>query len=274
MRSPRPNSNYTVQALARGLAVLDAFAGPSPKLGVSDVATIAGLPKPTAFRLLATLEQAGYVERLPDGFFRPSYRVLRLGEAALRGSDLVEISAGILRHLAETTGLSVNLGVLSGANVLYLVRQRGSALVSANLQAGSILPAVYSSLGKAMLADLSDAELANQLGDWDFSQAPTSKSVKSMRALKKQLRAARENGFSVQDEEVARGLRAVAAPIRSSNGRAVAAVNVATTAGEIPLSTLVSDYHDTLLNVAQDLSTRLGYASSSQSAPPGWTSRV
>lgn len=257
MRNSRPASDYTVQALARGLAVLDAFAVADPKLGISEVARISRLPVPTVFRLLATLESAGYVERLPDGQFRPSYRVLRLGEAALRGSDLVEVSSGMLRHLAESTGLSVNLGVLSGTYVLYLVRQRGTALVSANLQAGSILPAVYSSLGKAMLADLEEADLDARLTGWDFTQSPSSKSVRSMADLKKQLELVRQKGFAIQDEEVARGLRAIAAPVRGANGRVAAAVNIASTSEAVSLDDLIRNYETVLKRVAQDLSSRL-----------------
>lgn len=259
MRKNKPSSDYTVQALARGLAVLDAFASADPKLGISEVARISGLPVPTVFRLLATLEAAGYVERLPDGQFRPSYRVLRLGEAALRGSDLVELSSGMLRHLAESTGLSVNLGVLSGAHVLYLVRQRGTALVSANLQAGSILPAVYSSLGKAMLAQLDVVDLEARLEGWDFSQRPSSNSVRSIEALKEQLERVRRDGFAVQDEEVARGLRAIAVPVKSANGSVVAAVNIASTSDDVSVEDLIARYDEVLKRVAQDLCSRLSH---------------
>lgn len=259
MRKVRPPSEYRVEALARGLAVLDAFAGDVPKLGVTDVARIAGLPTSTTFRLLATLEVAGYLERLPDGEFRPSFRVLRLGDAALRGSDLVEVSSGILRHLAESTGLSVNLGVLNGDHVLYLIRQRGTALVSANLQVGSTLPAVYSSMGKVMLAFLEPKDLEARLQGWDFSSGLSTRSVRSLTALKRQLAQVRVDGYSAQDEEVAPGLRAIAAPVRNSDGRVVAAVNLASTASEFDLDLLISRFRGPLLDVARDLSSRLGH---------------
>lgn len=239
--------------------MLDAFAGDVPKLGVSEVARIVQLPTSTTFRLLATLEDAGYLERLPDGDFRPSYRVLRLGDAALRGSDLVEVSTGILRSLAESTGLSVNLGVLSGDHVLYLIRQRGSALVSANLQVGSTLPAVYSSMGKAMLAFLEPTDLELRLRGWDFSRGLSTRSVRSLAALRRQLAQVRIDGYSAQDEEVALGLRAIAAPVRTSNGRVVAAVNLASTASEFDLGRLITKFKDPLLDVARDLSSRLGH---------------
>lgn len=258
MRKVRPPAEYRVEALARGLAVLDAFAGDVTKLGVTEVAQIVGLPTSTTFRLLATLEVAGYLERLPDGEFRPSIRVLRLGDAALRGSDLVEVSSGLLRNLAESTGLSVNLAVLNGNHVLYLIRQRGAALVPANRQVGSTLPAVYSSLGKAMLAYLEPTDLEKRLAGWDFSRGPSTRSVLSLAALKKQLAQVRRDGYSTQDEEIAPGLRAIAAPVRNFDGSIVAAVNLASTSSEIDLDLLINKFKQPLLEVAGDLSRRLG----------------
>jgi IclR family pca regulon transcriptional regulator len=92
---------------------------------------------PTAFRLVATLASEGFLERLPDGVVRPGAAVLTLGFAALHGLDLVQTSAVILRELARETQQTVNLGVLSDDEVLYLVRLYGNALVTANVTVGS-----------------------------------------------------------------------------------------------------------------------------------------
>jgi len=259
VRKTREPSEYRIEALARGLAVLDAFSGNAPKMGIAEVARIVELPIPTTFRLLATLQVAGYLERLPDGEYRPGFKVLRLSDAALRGSDLVEVSSGVLRNLAESTGLSVNLGVLTGNHVLYLIRHRGSALVSANLQVGSTLPAVYSSIGKVLLAFLEPVELKERLRGWDFKQAPNSNSVSSLAALQRQLAQVRINDFAVQDGEVALGLRAIAAPVRNVEGRVVAAVNLASTTGEFDAEALIEKWRAPLLDVTRDLSRRLGH---------------
>ena len=129
-------------------------------LKLREICDRTGIPMPTAFRVVATLEEGGYLERLPDGSIRPGVAVLLLGSAALRGSSLVQLSEQPLRHLAEESGETVNLGVLVGDQVLYLARLRNSDLVTANIQVGSTLPAAYTSMGKLLLAYLSDAELA------------------------------------------------------------------------------------------------------------------
>lgn len=97
----RPAGSYRVEALAKGLRVLNTFADAGPLLTLSEIAEMTELPMPTAFRLAATLEEAGYIERMPNGAYRPALKVLALGQASLRGSDLVEISSppsGARRH--------------------------------------------------------------------------------------------------------------------------------------------------------------------------------
>jgi len=182
-----------------------------------------------------------------------------LGESALKGSDLVEVSSGLLRSFSESTGLSVNLGVLAGDKVLYLVRQRGAALVSANLQAGSTLPSVYTSLGKVMLAFGDPVIVEAIMRGWDFSRPPATGSVKSKTALNRQLAQVRVNGYSVQDEEIAQGLRAVAVPIRGDGGRVIAAINLASATSDSSLSVLLDVHKQPLLDLARELSFRLGY---------------
>jgi len=88
-------------------------------LKLREISDRTGIPMPTAFRVVATLEEGGYLERLPDGSIRPGVAVLLLGSAALRGSSLVQLSEQPLRHLAEQSGETVNLGVLVGDQGLF-----------------------------------------------------------------------------------------------------------------------------------------------------------
>ena len=106
-----------------------------------------------------TLTAEGYLDHLPNGDYRPGVRTLTLGTAALRSLDLVGIATPKLQRLGEATGETVNLAVLTGDRVLYLVRLRNSDLVTANIQVGSTLPAVTTSIGKLLLAHLDEADL-------------------------------------------------------------------------------------------------------------------
>ena len=122
----KPGSRYRIEALAKGLDVLRLFDESVTSLKLREICDRTGIPMPTAFRVVATLEEEGFVERLPDGAIRPGVAVLTLGSAALRGSSLVQLSEQPLRRLAEETGETVNLGVLVGDQVLYLARLRNS----------------------------------------------------------------------------------------------------------------------------------------------------
>ncbi len=221
-------SRYRIEALAKGLDVLRLFDESATSLKLREISDRTGIPMPTAFRVVATLEEGGYLERLPDGSIRPGVAVLLLGSAALRGSGLVQLSEQPLRHLAEESGETVNLGVLVGHQVLYLARLRNSDLVTANIQVGSTLPAAYTSMGKLLLAYLSDAELVMMLAGHDFDADAGPNAARSLDELRERLALIREQGYALQDQEVAAGLRSVSVPVFGRDSATpAAAINMA-----------------------------------------------
>ncbi len=226
--SPKSASRYRIEALAKGLDVLRLFDESVTTLKLRDICDRTGIPMPTAFRVVATLEEGGFLERLPDGGIRPGVAVLQLGSAALRGSSLVQLSEQPLRTLAAETGETVNLGVLVGDQVLYLARLRNSDLVTANIQVGSTLPAAYTSMGKLLLAYLSEAELAAALANHDFARDAGPNAARSLSDLRERLATIRDQGYALQDQEVAAGLRSVSVPVFGRDAaRPVAAINIA-----------------------------------------------
>src|SRR6516164_4396321 len=205
---------YRVEALAKGLRILSLFDEQRPSWRVSDLAAAAGLPMPTVYRVVMTLASEGYLDHLPNGDYRPGVRTLTLGTAALRSLDLVEIATPKLQELGMRTGETVNLAVLSGDRVLYLIRLRNSDLVTANIQVGSTLPAVHTSIGKLLLAYLDEADLQARLTDASFPANAGPNAKASVEELLAELPAIRAQGWATQDEELAFGLRSVAAPVR------------------------------------------------------------
>ncbi|MDB5862048.1 MAG: transcriptional regulator, IclR family [Ramlibacter sp.] len=252
------SSKYRVEALAKGLGLLTLFSEARQSLKLKEICELSGLPMPTAFRLLATLQEAGYVERLVDDSYRPGLQVLTLGHAALRSLDLLQCAEEPIRALAESTAETVNLAVLSGDRVLYVARRRNTDLVTANISVGSTLPAVLSSLGKVLLADLDDDAVTSLLGPTNFALAGGPNAITSSKQLLVQLREVRRAGFATQDEELARGLRSVAAPVRGSSSRTVAAVNIAVNAADYTLEELLRRHKDSVLATADEISLRLG----------------
>jgi IclR family pca regulon transcriptional regulator len=254
----KTGSRYRIEALAKGLDVLRLFDESTTSLKLREICDRTGIPMPTAFRVVATLEEGGYLERLPDGGIRPGVAVLLLGSAALRGSSLVQLSEQPLRHLAEETGETVNLGVLVGDHVLYLARLRNSDLVTANIQVGSTLPAAYTSMGKLLLAYLSDDELTAALSGHDFDSQVGPNAARSLAELRERLAVIREQGYSLQDQEVAAGLRSVSVPVFGRDAaRPVAAINIAVATTRHDLESLRGPLLERLRATAEDISRRL-----------------
>ncbi|WP_226967162.1 IclR family transcriptional regulator [Streptomyces phaeolivaceus] len=250
--------SYHVEALAKGLRLLGLFSEQRPSMKLSDMAAETGVPLPTAFRLAATLVTEGFLEQLPNGAYRPAPQVLTLGFSALRGLDLVQLAEGPLRRLADATSQTVNLGTLSDDYVLYLIRLRNNDLVTANIQVGSRLPAVGTSIGKMLLSGLDDTELERRLTEKSFSGATGPNAIRSLDGLRDALSGIREQGHVVQDEELAYGLRSVAAPITDATGSVVAAANVAVPAREFPMERLLGEMCQPLKDACREISRLLG----------------
>jgi IclR family pca regulon transcriptional regulator len=215
---------------------------------------------PTVYRVVMTLAAEGYLDHLPNGDYRPGVRTLTLGTAALRSLDLVAIAAPRLRELGDRTGETVNLAVLSGDRVLYLIRLRNSDLVTANIQVGSTLPAVHTSIGKLLLAHLDEADLAARITDASFAANSGPNAKLSLAELHEELTAIRGQGWAMQDEELAYGLRSVAGPIISPDGRVLAGVNLAVQAQDWSSQRIVRELKPAVLAACADISALLSDA--------------
>ena len=248
---------YRVEALAKGLRILSLFDEQRPSWRVSDLATAAGLPMPTAYRVVMTLTAEGYLDHLPNGEYRPGVRTLTLGMAALRSLDLVGIATPKLTDLGQRMGETVNLAVLTGDRVLYLVRLRNSDLVTANIQVGSTLPAVHASIGKLLLAYLDEDDLEARITDASFAANSGPNAKLSLAELREELRAIREQGWAMQDEELAYGLRSVAGPVTGPAGRVLAGVNLAVQARDWSTQRIIRELKPAVLETCAEISALL-----------------
>lgn len=251
------SNQYRIESLAKGLGILRLFDENTVSLKLRDMCDLTGIPMPTAFRIVSTLEEDGFLDRTPDGSFRPGVSVLTLGSSALRGSSLVQVSEKPLRDLATTTGETVNMGVLLGDQVLYLARLRNADLVTANVQVGSTLPAVYTSMGKLLLAFLTPEQLTERLGSNAFSGHPGPNAVENRKELDVRLAEIREKGYSIQDQELALGLRSVSVPVYGTGATPAAAINIAVSASRHDVESLRGPLLSALQATAEDISVRL-----------------
>lgn len=255
--SDRPE--YRVEALAKGLRILSLFDEQRPSWRVSDLATAAGLPMPTVYRVVMTLTAEGYLDHLPNGDYRPGVRTLTLGTAALRSLDLVGIATPKLQELGQRTRETVNLAVLTDDRVLYLIRLRNSDLVTANIQVGSTLPAVHTSIGKLLLAYLDNDDLEARITEASFLTSHGPNAKLSLAELRTELEVIRDQGWALQDEELAYGLRSVAGPISGPDGRVVAGVNLAVQARDWSPQRIVRELKPVVLATCTEISSLLSH---------------
>lgn len=249
----RDNSNPDfIEALARGLDVIRVFGPAQREMSLSEVSSAVGLARPTARRILITLAELGYV-RASDSVFSLTPRVLELGMAYISGSNVWELTRPHLVDLVHQVGESCSIAQLDGSDAIYVSRVAVPKLVTLTVSVGTRFPAYATSLGKVLLAALTPEELARTLAipsraDVTPAWRPTDDE------LEVELRGVRARGWAVTDQQLAPGIRSIAAPIRNGQGDVVAAVNINTHAFETSFDTLTESYLPLLLRTAGAIS--------------------
>ena len=221
-------SDQFVQSLARGLAVIRAFAAQHPEMTLSEVAARTSLTRATARRFLHTLVGLGYV-RTDGRVFTLAPLVLQLGYAYLSGQRLPELAQPILEELSHRHGESTSLAILDGTDIVYLTRIHTRRIITVGISPGTRFPAHATSMGRVLLAGLAPAELEDYFARAELAPL-TARTLTSREAIEAELARVREAGYAVVDQELEVGLRSVAVPVPGSDGRTVAAINVALSA--------------------------------------------
>ena len=253
------------QSLERGLTILSSFTENTPVLGIADLARAVGLNKSTTHRYVATLAKLGYVQQDPDTKrYSLGPRVVDLGFAAINSMEITRVAGHHLQALSDETGYTVSMAVLDGPEIVYVDRRRSgrasSFAMGLHLHVGSRLPAYCTSMGKVLLAFRDPAELRALLDRTDLARRGP-KTITAREQLMVALARVRHTGIAVNDEELAAGLRSVAAPVRDRSGKVVAAVNIAIhlTVWNASVESVVSRLEGPLRHTVAEISERLGY---------------
>jgi IclR family KDG regulon transcriptional repressor len=256
--SSKPKSEYAIQTVTNALRMLEVFQAES-EIGVSELARQLGLHKNNAFRLLATLELAGYMQQTPSTeLYHLGPKCLELGHAFARSHTLMNQARPVLEELAQEVGETAHLGVLSGRQVVHLDGVLPDQLVLTGLRVGERLDAHCTALGKALLAGelanrslpglaldgewgspsrssassgapgqglQTSAALAEELAEADLTRYTEATLVDHVKLLD-DLRVVQLRGYATDLEEFAQGVHCVAAPVRDASARVVAALSL------------------------------------------------
>jgi IclR family transcriptional regulator, pca regulon regulatory protein len=259
---PRLREPRYSQSLERGLAILSCFTSRRPVLGIADIADELGMSRSTTHRYVITLVALGYLEQGASRKYRLGLRVTDLGMSALNSTGLREHARAYLEELRQRSSYTVSLAVLDGPEILYVDRarsfRRGTGTGNGDVTTGSRLPVYCTATGKLLLANLPEADQRELIASLKLSKHGPN-TITAKKALRGELDEVAEASFAVDDEELAKDLYAIAAPVRNEARDVVAAVEVAAPSSMISLGELVDALGPHLISTADRISARLGY---------------
>ncbi len=257
----KPKSEYSIQTVSNALRMLETFYR-EDELGVSELARRLGLHKNNVFRLLATLEQGGYIEQSSTtDRYRLGTRCLELGQAFTRGNDLLRRARPILEELTRKSGETSHLAVLRDFEVVHLDGVLPDQLLLTALRVGQRLPVYCTALGKVLIGcgDLQQQEsFGRRLAADDELSQRTESTIVDVQKLFDELRAVCARGFAVDIEECVPGMRCAAAPVYDASGRVVAAISISGPTVRLDDDALHGELGRTVAASALQLSQELG----------------
>lgn len=244
-----------LEALARGLRVLEAFNQDRKQLTLSDIAKLVDLPRASVRRTLHTLVQLGYAE-MNDRLFRLTPRVLTLARAYLLSNAVTEILQPALERLSEEVSESCSAAVLDGDEVMMIAHASPNRMIPVSAQIGFRLPAVATSLGRVLLAALDDRQLDKFLAHTHLTKV-TKFTVVDKGELRKTIVKVREAGYAIVDQEAEIGFRSIALPLKKLDGRTIAALNIGVHTERAPLKAMHSRFFPKLHALVEELQQQL-----------------
>jgi IclR family pca regulon transcriptional regulator len=245
-----------VEALAKGLAILECFDAGHPEMTLSDVARRVGLSPAAARRSLITLAALGYVGSR-DKRFHLKPRVLALGSAFYFAARIEELLQPELRNLVARFGDASSVGALDGCDVIYVAHVSVQRARRAAAVIGARYPAHATSMGRVLLAGLPDAEIDARLAGARLA-ALTSRTLTDPTALRAELMAVRAQGYATTVDQLDYGITALAVPIRGPDGRTIAALNTSGYTGMVTPAQLIADRLPVLREAASHIAHEIG----------------
>jgi IclR family pca regulon transcriptional regulator len=226
-----------VLSLARGLCVIETFEGHTEGRTVADVARQTGLSRAAVRRSLVTLQMLGYADS-SGSTFRLTTRALRLGFSYLSSASLPALAQPILERITEVVHESSSLSVLERDEIVYIARSTSKRVMSVGLSVGSRLPAYCTSMGRILLAALSEEQLDRYLDRVEV-KALSPKTIVDKQLLREIVVRVRSDRFAITDEELELGLRSIAVPVLARNGRVIAAMNIGVHASRVSAAEMI-----------------------------------
>ncbi|CAM3561165.1 IclR family transcriptional regulator [Marinicrinis lubricantis] len=215
---------YWVPALERADMVLRQIAEHPSMLKMTDLCHVTGIHKSTMFSLLHTLESLSWIKRDKGDTYALGAIFGTLGNAYFSNNDLIDRFMELAEEGLQEIGETLQLSKLEGGDIIYLAKKESISPVRLISEPGTRIPAYAAAMGKVMLADLKEEQLRSLYKDESFLQL-TPNTITSLAQLEQSLNTVRKQGYALDQEEVAEGFSCVAAPVKNTEGKVIAAVS-------------------------------------------------
>lgn len=254
--TPTKKKYYQITSLEKGVKILELLAD-QKTLTVSEVAVRLDINRAASHRFLATLRDLGYVEKNEDKRYHLTSRILEMGTKVADRFEIRQEARRFMQELSTIFKETVNLGFWDGKEILHLDKIDSSEILRIDAPLWSKTPAYCTALGKAILAHLPKEEVSNYLARTRLvPHGPNT--IISKKKLREELKKTFDRGYAVDNEELARGLCCVAAPVFDYTGQAKYALSISYPSMRLPIDG-VENVRSKVRDICRRLSARLGY---------------
>lgn len=237
-----------VEALARGLKVLQVFDQAHRRLSLSQVSVLAALPRATVRRILYTLETLGFVGR-DEKLFWLTPDVLKLANAYLTSNGLTQVLQAICEDVTGALGQSCSAAVLKNGDAVFVARAKPASILSVGLEVGYRLPFYCTSVGRILSSGLDEEALDARLQELE-PRALTDHTLTDKALIRSAILTARHQGYCIVDQEAETGFRSIAVPVQRHGGQAAAALNIGAHAESVSIGRMIDDFLPVLKEAA------------------------
>ncbi len=232
----RSSGDGQIQSVARAISILNAIAEDEQGLTLAEISEKVGLPPSTTHRHLTTMQEERFVRfEVETGVWLIGVQAFLTGSAFIGSRDVASIARPFMRRLMEASGETVNLAIADEARgyVIYLAQVECKHMMRAISRPGEQIPMYCSAVGKALLAEMSKAGVATILQKTGLKRI-TDRTITSPASMRAELKKIRGDGYAVDDEEHAGGLRCIASALCNEYGEPMAAISMLGPAARIP----------------------------------------
>lgn len=251
--SKKTEPSGSIQVIERLAHLLDAIAKHDEAVSLKILSADTGLHPSTAFRILSSLAEQGFVERTDRGTYGLGIKLMQLGSRVSARADFRKIALPIMEKLRDELGETINLTVREDDEVVYIERSVAKRMIKVEQVIGSRAPLHVTAVGKLMLGDQGEAA-CRSYAQRSKLPAYTSNTFNKITALLKECNASARLGYALDNEEAELGVGCIGTLIRDASGKVVAGLSVSA-----PIERRRDEWIKKIMQAGAQLSTQLGY---------------